>query len=81
MRRGVQRRMNMRASEEAILRKLNRWGRPPGLRPTPSSAILDRIKKPARGPAADQGVRPTIFEGVSMRQPEGRATFTAVLPR
>jgi hypothetical protein len=37
----------------------NRWGGPPGPRPTPSSAFVDRSKKPARGPAADQGVCPT----------------------
>jgi len=42
---------------------MNRVGRtpggPPGPRPTPSSALVDARKKPARGPAADQGVRPT----------------------
>src|ERR1700730_18610094 len=35
---------------------ISRWGGPPGPRPTPSSASpqCTHIKKPARGPAADQ---------------------------
>jgi len=65
---------------------MNRWGGPPGPRPTPSSAFVNWRKKPARGPAADQGVRPTRLRQRgsrpfsresrrgSLKAPEGRAT-------
>ena len=43
------------------------WGRPPGPRPTPPLAFVNRRKKPARGPAADQGVCPTMLHGLSSR--------------
>src|SRR5438477_11898737 len=35
--------------------------------PTPSSAFVTRRKKPARGPAADQGVRPTVSQAPQTR--------------
>jgi len=43
-----------------------RWGGPPGLHGTPSSRLRlnnSASGKSARGPAADQGVRPTTDEG------------------
>jgi len=46
-----------------------RWGRPPGLRGLPwtrlplGRAALRERGWPARGPAADEGVRPTLFGG------------------
>ena len=41
------------------------WGGPPGLRPAPWPASWDSAAtrdRPARGPAADQGVRPTTTQ-------------------
>jgi hypothetical protein len=63
MRRGAQRRMKMRALGLVGVW----WGRPPGPRPTPPLAFVNRRKKPARGPAADQGVCPTMLYGLSSR--------------
>ena len=45
-----------RASDE---NRIVLWGRPPGLRPTPSS---DPAWKPDQGSDADEGVRPTAID-------------------
>src|SRR5260221_9192390 len=51
-----------------MLHKL--WGGPPGPRGTPFVPLLPREsgpcrdEEPARGPAADQGVRPTTYASV-----------------
>ena len=44
----------------ALIRGATQWGGPPGPQPTPPSVSLARTQRPARGPAADQGVRPTV---------------------
>src|SRR5262249_55142065 len=46
------------------------WGGPPGPRPTPSSASMCTEEKPAGGPAADQGVRPTRIGVIGRIAPE-----------
>ncbi len=38
---------------------LDAWGSPPGLRPTPTSAIIRITAEPDQGSGADAGVRPT----------------------
>jgi hypothetical protein len=52
-----------------------RWGGPPGPRGTPPSrirnddiGILQGTSRPARGPAADEGVRPTGCADVRQRE-------------
>jgi hypothetical protein len=57
MRRGAQRRT-----------KMNRWGRPTGLLADALVGLCEPAQEAGQGPAADQGVRPTIFEGVSTPQ-------------
>src|ERR1035437_3983385 len=59
----------------AILRKL--WGRPPGLRGTPSSrirnngvSVLQGASRPTGASAAVQGDRPTIYAGAQHRKNE-----------
>jgi hypothetical protein len=45
---------------EVSLNKFEGWGRPPGLRPTPSSAFVQNaLAKPDRGVRRGRGVRPT----------------------
>jgi hypothetical protein len=48
---------------------MDQWGRPPGLRPTPPSAFVDRRKKPTRGSAHKTAAArfAANFEGVSTR--------------
>jgi hypothetical protein len=59
----------------AMLRKL--WGRPPGLRGTPSSrirnngvSVLQGASRPTGASAAVQGDRPTIYAGAQHRKNE-----------
>src|SRR5450759_1446885 len=68
----------------AMLRKL--WGRPPGLRGTPSSrirnngvSVLQGASRPTGASAAVQGDRPTIYAGAQHRKNEWH--WLAKLPR